>query len=505
MVPLILLALGAPGTLAPSFTAKGCSFVAISSALPTPIPSPDGAELEVPPGEYSLRVFCEPSLALSVPSVKVASAKVTKLKVEVRPTAARVLAKRGSALRQGTVRLYPVGGPYEDPLAEHPANQKFTAAEGRFDLVVALAGEPGELLLRKVELKGKKVRTIDAAFDPGTVTVEALQNEKKTDAIVRLFRAQDPSPVAEEHAGVPISVAPGRYQLEVALAAAADFRSARELIWILPNKATKVTRKFTSGKITVRVTSSGRSIPSVVRLRMPGASDFFNYFKSPGSAVLAPGRYDVILEPEGLEGMARHERLDVLVEAKQETRVDVDLTPATVIFEVRQDGTPMPIEAVEILSGGGGRLSIRPNADGEYKLWPGRYEFVVHLASGRVARDGPFDVSFGASITRVVELSVGTIKVRPERDGVIDDEATVYAFRPGAAEAVAKGRGACELPLAPGIYDIKVGSGAITAWREGVRVEAKKSVTVVVPLVGATHEAPPGESPEAPLPEGDAP
>ncbi|MBI2378889.1 MAG: hypothetical protein HYV07_33145 [Deltaproteobacteria bacterium] len=506
MAPLLLLLMSAPpGTLQPAIRGSGCSYVAVpAGGAANPTASLDGGSLELPPGTYGLRVTCE-ELTTFVPGVKITSGKVARPKVRVEAASFRVLAKKGSALRPGTARIYPVGGPYDSPLSEHPVNQKFTAAAGKFDLVVNLADEASEVRLDKVEINAKKTRTVEVSFGPGKVLVEASENEKKATAIVRLFRPGEPSPSAEGSAGTAISVPPGRYAVETSLPSAADFRVHRQEVWVTPKKTAKISARFATGVLELELKSDGRTQPALVRLRIPGAADFFNYFHSPGSVVLTPGKYDAILEPENLEGLKQHEALGLVVRPNETTRTAIDLTPATVTFEVRQDGVTLPVSRVELFTAGGGELSLKPNADGEYRLWPGRYEFVAHLGNGRTARDGPFGVELGSKIARVVEFSVGTLVVRPERDGKLVAEATVQAFRPGAKDPLAKGSGLAELTLPPGTYDVKVASGSTSAWKESVRIEAKKKTSITVALVAASGEEPSGDAPEAPLPEGDAP
>ena len=45
---------------------------------------------------------------------------------------------------------------------------------------------------------------------------------------------------------------------------------------------------------------------------------------------------------------------------------------------------------VRAVLAGGDEEAAKPQTDGSFRLWPGRYELVVKLADGDQMRDGPF-------------------------------------------------------------------------------------------------------------------
>jgi hypothetical protein len=521
-LPLLLAAAAGTeprGTVAPEIRLEGrpapdgsCRFTLRSLGTPpaSPAESPEAEELEIAPGEYALRVECKSgsdTLIAVLAPLSVKAGKTAAPKVDLRGSRIRVMSRRDGAMRPATVRLFPAGAELTDPLYSAPSNQKFIVAAGRYDALVELAGDrPGPkptLRIPGLRADPDKLTEVVADLSDGAVKVAATENGRRAEAIVRAAPPTEPAnTVAEGEANqAPLVLAPGRWLIETTLRAAADLAHRRREVWVEAGKTAAFAEAFDSGTLTVAATRDGRAHEALVRVALPGAADFFTYFTAPGSTVLSPGKYDVLIEPGGADKLRSEKRRNILVEKKRDRKIVFDLTPAQVVVAAQRDKHAVESVELSVLEAGGGAAAKAAEADGSYRLWPGRYEIVARLPDGAEARDGPFEVGYGEKLRRVIEFSLGTLTVTPLRGGAVAAEAEVFVYRPGASAPASKARAQAVIDLAPGVYDVKVVAGSETQWQEGVRVREGKNTSLKIAL--AAGKGP--KAGETALPEGDLP
>jgi hypothetical protein len=201
-------------------------------------------------------------------------------------------------------------------------------------------------------------------------------------------------------------------------------------VWVEPGKQVAVSESFETGTLTVSATRDNKAHEAIVRIALPGAADFFTYFTAPGSAVLSPGKYDVLIEPGGADKLRSEKRRNVEVSKKKDKKIGFDLTAARLTVRVQREHKPVDPAELAVREAGGGETA-KPQADGSYEIWPGRYEILVKLPDGSEITDGPFELGYGERATRVVEFTTGTLTVTPLRGKSIAAEAEVFVYRPG--------------------------------------------------------------------------
>jgi hypothetical protein len=427
-------------------------------------------------------------------------------KVDLRPARLRVMAKRDGALRPASVRLFAAGSDLSrDPLVTQPTNQKFTVAAGHYDAMVELnEGTPHPLMrLRGIKADSMKLIEVSAEFQDGKIKVSASENGRSASGLVRVFVPNATVDFAQGTTAQPIEVPPGRYIVQTTLESAADLANRRREVWVDAGKQVAVAETFDTGTLTVSASRDNKAHEAIVRVALPGAADFFTYFTAPGSAVLSPGKYDVLIEPGGSDKLRSEKRRNVEVQKKKDKRILFDLSPAMLSVKVQRE--KKTVEALEIVvrEAGGGSEASKPEADGTWRLWPGRYEIAVKLGDGTQLTDGPFELGYGEKASRLVEFTSGTLTVVPVRGKTVASEAEVFVYKPGASAPTTKARAQAVIELAPGVYDIKVVAGADSRWQEGVRIKEGKNAPLKIELSSKQDSG--VALPEGDLPQGDEP
>lgn len=473
-------------------------------------------EVTAAPGKYELRVICprgSDRLAMAEPISLAAGAKIAK-RLKLTSTRIRARASRDGARVKGVVLVYPRGGDLSGvPLLEGATDRKLLLASGRYDLVVRTdtprASERAQVRLADFKASGAAIRDVEVDLSDGSLEVSLTENGKAAVGTFRVLLAQGNEGIASGESGTKQMLRPGLYTVETTLSSSADFAKKRSNVWVEPKKTARITERFTSGRLTVGVFREGQPIDAVVHLLLPGAAEFFNYFSAPGTASLSPGHYDVLVDAKvDLPGASALRRPRVSVAAGKENKIVFDLSPARLEVRVTRSGKPVELAEIRVLNAGGGAEAAKAEADGSYRLWPGRYEIVARLPEGDEARDGPFEMGFGERAVRRIDFARGAIIAHVVRGSAVAEDGEVFVFRPGAPRPVAQGRSGARLEISPGTYDVKVTAGSVTEWRQGVRVKEGASLRLDF-QVGAGDAGALPEGDLAPwkgdLPEGDAP
>lgn len=502
------------GTLAPELLLAGkpadgaCSFTARSKA--STFESASGTAIEVPAGEYALAVTCRhdgDTVSAPAPDIKIAAAKITNPKIDVRPARVRVEARRNNIMLPAKVSFYAPGTKNE--LAAFAANAKQTVAQGRYDVEVRLddpKSPAARVLLPAKNIGGPNLTVVEADLSDGGLIVAATTNGKGSSAAVRVFAPGSERDLASVESGEEIRLPAGFYTVETEIRDNADFTTKKREVWINAGKTMRFAEAFESGALSVSVTKEGRPIDATVRLSLPAAADFFNHFAAPGTVSLSPGVYNVSIESKVLGPVKSLEKKGVKVTKAASQKIVFDLTQASVRVKVLKSGTPIEAET-HVRAAGGGEDAGAADETGVFRLWPGRYEAVVVLPDGDELLDGPFEVQLGQKLERTLNVLRVTLTVNAMRGKAVAADAEILVFRPGAKTPTAKGRAGAKLEVPPGTYDVKVVAGKDTAWHEGLKVKAAQSIVVPLPpLPGGNEEAmPEGDlaPPSEEMPEGD--
>jgi hypothetical protein len=424
----------------------------------------------------------------------------------------RVAVKRGGQMIPASVQLYPPKAPAEAlPSRVEPANQKFNLAPGLYDLRVEIpvpdSKDKAIVRVVGVKLTGTELKEVPVELADGQLDVAVFDNGRKAEGSLKVVRLGSTAVVSQGPTGAPVTLLPGPYKVEVVLSGASDYPARTSEVWIEPKKTTKLAEKFDTGQLTVGVFRDGQPVEALVQLALPGAPDFFNYFSAPGSVSLSPGAYDVLVKPKGGVPVEVLRRPRIAVAKGRENKIFFDLTAAKLAVKVVRAGRAVMDADVRVVEAGGGAEAAKPEPDGTFRVWPGRYEVVARLPSGDEARSAPFEAGFGEKLDKVVEFLRGSLVVRALRGKTVAEDAEVSVFKKGAQKPVAQGRAGAILELPPGVYDVKVAAGAQTVWREAVRVKenAQQKLDVELAAGGKGEALPDGDMappPEA-LPDGE--
>ncbi|MCK6545831.1 hypothetical protein L6R52_08180 [Myxococcota bacterium] len=521
--PAALGAQGTLGTLAPELkldgapAASACTFVARSTT--GTFESATGGAIELPAGDYALRVECKTSAGLLVPAappVKITAGKPTAPKLDVRTARLRVEARRNGTMLPAKVHLFPAGAlskpsdAEDKPLASLAANQRAAVAAGRYDVLVQLddpRSPRAEVLLASANVAASGVVSLEADLSDGGLVASATMNGKRAAATVRAFVPGTLKDLGMIDAGEELRLPAGRYTITTELRETADFTTKRRDVWIRAGQLVRFTEAFESGLVSASVVRDGKPVDATVLLARAGAPDSFNHFAAPGTVTLSPGRYDITITSPSL-GPLTPPRQSVDVGRGKHARLVFDLTPATLTVRVVKANKPIDAE-VHVRAAGGGADAGPPDVTGAWRLWPGRYELVA-IVDGAEVLDGPFEVKLGEKLARTVTVVRAQLTVIAKRGKSTAADAEVFVFRPGATKPIARGRAGANLEVTPGVYDVKVVAGADQAWREGVRVKAQQTLHVelgAAVAAGADEPLPDGELPPPgdELPDGEAP
>lgn len=504
----VILALGLPGEA--GATEKGrvepkvrwaqgdpstCRYGVLGESRTQPVTS----LLTLSPGEYRISVRCgeDPELIPPPATVRVRAGQVARPRFDVARAKVRIMTRRSGNIVAGEAQLFECGRAGEDaPILTHATNVTAKLAAGQYDLRVRLdddAQPKAQAFLRNVRLKPGRNSDLEVDLSDGSLVAHARQNRRRAAGAVRVFHAGTEKQVALGDTEQELRLPAGEYDVTVELRSAANFATETETVWVRAGRTTKVDAAFTTGELAVRVVQDGKPIDATVRLSLPLATDFFNFFEAPGAAVLSPGKYNVTVSAEAAKALGDVKRSDVVVRARRTTKVTVDLSQATLQVDVRENGQPAKA-IVEVREAGGGDVVARLG-QADVRLWPGRYELVAKLPDGSEKVDGPFEVALGQRVKRKISFERAQLEVEALRGPAPEVEARVLVFRRGAAKPTAEGKHGERLELPEGTYDIKVIAGADTVWKQDVRVAGTAKVQVALPeLVD-----------EAPLPAGDAP
>ncbi len=510
LVLLLLAAPDAPTGVEPALTApKGAACELSLQTDPCPTGDCDAGSgttrIEVGEGRYRLFVRCEAGDAVYAPppfDVRVKAGEIARPKIEVDAAKMRVESRRGGVLLPAHVDLYPAKSDFAGPaLARVASNRTVSVAEGHYDLLVALADDDSprsEVAIRGVRVTSKKKPIVRADLSDGGVVVRARRDGRPAEAAVRAFVEGRKRDVGSVTSGEELRLPPGRYRIETELLSSFDYATNRQQIWILPGRTKQLAESFSTGQLSVAVTADGQDAPATIRISRPGAADFFNYFEAPGPVTLSPGKYTVAIDTP-VAGPLGEQRVDVEVSRRGHTKKRFDFTRATLVVRVEKNGRPVGFAEVQVFAAGGG-AEVKPEADGAFRLWPGRYEISAKLESGATLSDGPFDVALGERLTRRLAFDRAFVTVRAKRgDGEV--AAMAYVYRRGATKPIAQGPTGERIEVLPGTYDLKVVAGPDAHWEQAVKVEDSRTVTVVMPVQVQAEELPEGDGE---LPEGDA-
>lgn len=485
--------------------AATCTFGVLGGPAPLLVSEP----LTVPQGQIRIVVHCGDNPALTPPpvTVKAKAGRTFKPKFKVQRAKLRVMTRRGGAMLPGTARFYEVGrADIDPPLAEHATNATAKLAVGRYDVRIKLADpkERSEVLHSKLRVKAGRNSDLIVDLSNGSLSASATENGRKAEATVRVLFGGTQKKAIMGETGEELSLSAGQYDVVVELRTAANFATKTEKVWVQPNKKTRVKASFKTGKLRVKVVQDGKALDAVVRLSLPLAADFFNFFDAPGPAVLSPGRYSATIEAEGAEALGPIKRSDLVIKAGRTTNISLNITQAVLRASIFKNGRATA-GIVEVREPGGGKLVARIAKLG-VRLWPGRYELVAKLPDGSEQIDGPFEVKLGDKIHRKITFKRASLRVLALRGPAPETGARILIYRPGAAKPLIKGRHGEEIELVEGTYDVKVIAGADTVWSQGVEVRAKKRLKVSLPELAHADALPEGEDPadDFELPDGDA-
>jgi len=480
--------------------ATTCRFGLLGKTLNHPLED----TLEVPAGKARIAVRCGTDPQLSPPpkliTARAGRTQVAKFKLQ--EARVRVMSKNGGSMRPGEVRFYEVGRAEQDPpVAVHPTNVTAKVAAGRYDVRVRLKDGP-ERIHKKLELKSGRNRDLNVDLSDGALLGLVTDNGRTSDGAVRVMRGA--KKVALGDTGQEISLPAGFYEVVLELRTAANFATRSKKVWVEPGKTTRVKQAFKTGKIQARITQDGKAIEATVRLSLPLAADFFNFFEAPGPVALTPGRYNVTIEAPAAKALGALKKADVEVKAGRTTKVAFDVSQATLRASITKNGRKIP-GIVEVREPGGGKVVARMSKTG-VRLWPGRYEVVARLPDGSESVDGPFDLKLGEKVHRTIAFRRANLTVLALRGPAPEPQAQVQVYRRGAAKPLAKGRHGEAIELPEGTYDLKVLAGADTVWSQGVEVRGRRKVQVALPELADADALPEGEDPadDFELPEGDA-
>jgi hypothetical protein len=441
--------------------------------------------------------------------VTIAPGKESTPKLDMQPARIRVRTMRSGQMVPGNVELYRRGATQnEPPLYEHPSNSNFTVAAHTYRLIAAArADENGpriEAELPKLRLETGKLMAFSADLSDGSLQVSATENGRRADGLVTITRRGSKSPTMRGGVGHEFVLPPGRYLVETTLESAANFATHREEVWVRSKKKTSVRARFETGRLRVSAKSLGKPVDSVIYLSVPGADDYFNYFDAPNEVTLTPGDYEVTAEAE-IDAPIKKRSQRVKVLSRRKAKLQFDFTPSRLVVEVSRAGRRVQVDTIRVTRAGGGGSAGKPNFDGVYSLWPGRYEIGVRLANGDEASDGPFEVAWGERITRRVELEHGTLTVSAKRGGKSTRKALILVFRPGAKKPTSELRPGQTIPLAPGTYDLRVSDGPNRLWHEGVSIRERKHTRIELDLAETRPIEDDSSLPDGELPAGELP
>jgi hypothetical protein len=471
---------------------------------------PVGTPVEAPAGKVDVRVRCPGKQPLSPPPVSVVAkpGAVARPKVEVSEARVIVACRRNDTMLAGEVRLYPVGAALEgEPLAVVPANATAKVAAGRYDLVVHLTApkQPdADALLAGVNLKPGRNPDLAADLSDGSLVATATNNRRPAEGAVRVNLAATDKKAALGDTGQELRLPAGRYKVAVELRAAANFATQSETVWVHAKKTAQVKAAFETGTLQVEVVQDGKPVDATVRLSLPGALEFFNYFSAPGPATLTPGRYSLGILSDAAQPLGEWKPPAVEVKPNKLTKLRVDLTPATLSVTVDKNGRPADAK-VTVHEPGGGRV-LATLVDGKTTLWPGRYELRAVLKDGAEQVEGPFTVALGDKLVRKLSFKRAYVVVTAARGPAPEPAAKVQLYRAGATKPVAEGKHGDWIEVPEGTYDLKVTAGADVVWKQGVEVKDRAEVQVGLPELADAEPLPEGEAPapDFELPEGDA-
>lgn len=502
------------GTVAPKIRVQGgprenCAIEAtrIEKGLKGAKPFSGMGAVIVPVGPYRVRVECEgePKLVGILEKVLVTKDKTTSPALHLEPARVRARAERNGRMISGEVRLYrPQADEDEAALYTFPANQSVEVAAARYDLIVSGQSDEGiviEAVLEGASLPKGKLTAFTADLSDGQLVASAQENGRPAEAVIKVSGRSDTKRDLRVDAGRVVDLPPGRYVVETTLASTANFATKRQTVWVRSKKKTSVSESFETGRLSVSI--EGEAPEPIARVGLPGAADDFTYFAVPDSVVLSPGEYRLRVEAK-IDGPVKVQETRVVVSKGKETKHRARFVPGRLVVEVKRAGRRVEIQSISVRLAGGGKDAGQPNFDGEYVLWPGRYEIVATLANGDVLSDGPFEVQWGQKLQRTLEVSHGTLTVSAVRGGAVVAGAKIQVFKPGAAKATAELAGEGTVALSPGVYDLKVADGPSTKWQPGVRVHERKNTEVTLELEAL---APAAGDPAMPtgdeLPEGE--
>jgi hypothetical protein len=515
MLPIPILCsailIAADGRLEPKLSVNGqpaaCKLTATSEGR---APFTSESTLELADGIYALRVECPhegTTLVALQPNLRIKAGTTLAPKIELTPAKLRVEARRNGVLLPADVRVLPPKAIDAAPLAELAANQSRVIAAGRYDVLVILkdkASPEAETLLEGVKVGGPKTTVLSADLSDGGLIADVTNNGRGASASVRAFKPGKQKEVGLVETGQEMRLPPGRYTITTELRDASDFATIDREVWIRAGKVTRVQERFTTGQLTVAVVQDGKPVDANVRLAKPGATDFFNYFPAPGTVSLTPGSYDLTIDSKAAGPLERVVEPNVAVGRGSTTKRTIDLTPATLGIRATKNGAPTEAKIVVRTAGGGD--SIEPGADGKWRLWPGNYEIAAELEDGTQQVEGPFPVKLREKLERTVKFERAFLTVRAHRGKTVADDAEVLVYRQGASAPAAKGKPGAKLEVPPGVYDIKVVSGADVVWQKDVKLKKTQFVDVMLPPRADVADdlpegdlAPPGDD----LPEGD--
>ncbi|MCB9652141.1 MAG: hypothetical protein H6730_36900 [Deltaproteobacteria bacterium] len=502
----------APGKVDPELRWSGgdpalCQFALGDAEHPN---HPVGTPVEAPAGKVTVRVSCPGKVPLSPPptTVTVRAGATVRPRVEVAEARVLVSSRRSDVMLAGEVRFYPAGGDLgAAPLATLPTNSTAKVAAGRYDLLVHLTApkQPhAETLLSGVNLRPGRNGDLVADLSDGSLIAQATENGRPAEGAVRVNLMDGDKKAALGDTQQELRLPAGRYRVLVELRAAANFATQTETVWIRAKKTTQVKAAFETGTLRVDVTQGGKPVDATVRLSLPGASEFFNFFSAPGPVTLTPGRYGLGVLSGAAQPLGELHPPAVEVRAKKEARVKIDLTPATLEVTVEKNGRPADA-AVTVREPGGGTV-LATMKGGKTILWPGRYEVHAVLENGDAQIEGPFDVKLGDRIVRKLSFETAYLIVSAARGPAPEPTARVQVYRAGAAKPVAEGKHGDWIELPEGTYDLRVSAGADVVWKQGVNVKDRAEVQVGLPELSDAEPLPEGESPapDFELPEGDA-
>lgn len=497
-----LAAAASPTILDPAITAPegaSCRFVAKGESE-----EESAGPIAVEPGNYRLYVTCDMEHGVLAPApqkVRVVAGKTNRPKVRVGAARMLVESRRGDVLLTAHVDIFPRRD-LSTPLARVPTNRTVKVADGTYDLIVTLAQKKSpaaQVLIENVRLRANKKKIVKADLSDGGLIVSIKRDGKRAEGSARAFRPGAKRDVGLVAAGQELRLPAGRYEIVTELQESFDAATKRREVWIRPKRITRFTESFQTGRLTVRVTADGKDVPAVVRVSHPGEPKFFNYFEPPAVVTLSPGPYDLAITTDAAGPLGKQRMENVVVKSRRLTSKKLDLTRATLSVRVEKNGSLVDFAQVVVRRAGGG-AEIRPEDDGAFRLWPGRYEIQTKLESGAKTTDGPFEVKLGQKLTRVLTIDRAFVTVTAKR-GKDRVQTKIFVYKRGATTPLAVGKTGTPIEVDPGTYDLKAIDGPDTAWAHDVRLKGRHKVEIALPI--PSEDLP--ELPEGDLPAGDAP